>query len=160
MTLARGVLRVLVGAVFVAAAAGKIAGDGGTRIAPVLLGAGSGIAGMSAAVAEDAMPWLELLAGLATWVGLGRVARGMLAIVLGASFTAVALLMPDGVRCGCFGVLGELPSRAAHVAMAFAVLLASAALLWLELRKDCDPKSLLSKDLGKLSKETGSPGHK
>lgn len=143
MTLARGVLRALVGAVFVVAAAGKIADDEGTRIAPVLLGAGSGIAGTSAAVAEDAMPWLELLAGVATWVGAGRVARGLLAIVLGASFTAIALLMPDGVRCGCFGVLGELPSRAAHVALASGVLLASAVLLWLDLRR-----STLASDCG------------
>jgi hypothetical protein len=68
--------------------------------------------------------------------------------------------MPEGVRCGCFGVLGELPSRAAHVAVASAVLLLSAGLLCLDLRSSADSKRLQPIGLGNRSKETGSPDHK
>jgi hypothetical protein len=114
---ASGVLRAVGGAAFVLAGAGKLAG-GGPRVGPVLLGTAPGPVVLAAAVLEVAVPWLELLTGLALWAGVGRVAAHVLGLVLGALFLAVALTLPEGVRCGCFGALGAFESRAGHLAVA------------------------------------------
>jgi hypothetical protein len=135
MTVLRRLLRGAVGAVLVLAAAGKLLDERGTRLAPILLGAGPGGAGVAAAVVEDALPWLELLAGLATWLAAGRWARSAIVVALGGALVWVSAAMPAGVRCGCFGMLWELESRAGHVALASCVALSGCALCWLERRR-------------------------
>jgi hypothetical protein len=132
VTPATKVLRAVVGLAFVAAGAGKLLGPGKTRIAPVLLGTASGTLATAAAVVEDGLPWLEVLAGCAAWVGAGRAVRCLLGLGLAALFVLVAFALPDGVRCGCFGVLGELDGRAAHLGVAGTLGALVLALFWSE----------------------------
>lgn len=144
MIVAAKVLRVLVGVTLAAAGAGKLLDPGGPRIGPVLIGAASGPVALAAAVVEDALPWVEVLTGVAVLTGAGRVARHVLAALLGGAFLAVALAIPEGVRCGCFGAFGEFESRAAHATAAGALTLAAAALFALE------SKTLKTKDLRRI----------
>jgi hypothetical protein len=125
-------IRAALGAVFVAAGAGKLLAPDAGRIGPVLLGATSGPLAIAASAAEEAVPWLELLAGTATWIAAGRTLRHLLALALAALFVGVAVAMPEGVRCGCFGALLDLEDRRAHVAIAGGVALAVGALFALE----------------------------
>jgi hypothetical protein len=138
------VLRALVGGALAAAGAGKLLDGAGARIGPVLLGAASGPVALAAACVEDALPCVEILTAIAVLGGVGRVARHVLACGLGAAFCAIALAIPDGVRCGCFGVLGDFDSRAAHVAVAGMLTLAAAALVVVE------SKLLKTRDLGRV----------
>jgi hypothetical protein len=139
--LAARLLRALVGAAFAAAGLGKLLDADAPRIGPLLVGAAPGWAGLLVAAFEDALPWLELVVALATWAAAGRLARHALAVGLGALFLAVAWAIPDGVRCGCLGALGDFESRAAHAAVAACLLGLSVALLIVE-RKACDGRDL------------------
>jgi hypothetical protein len=131
-----GLLRALVGAALLAAGAGKLLAPEGVRVAPVLLGSASGPSMLASTVVEDALPALEILAGLAIWTGIGRLARDLIAVILGAIFVAAALLVPEGVRCGCLGVFGGFEGRAAHVAASSGILAAATLLLALEIRAE------------------------
>jgi hypothetical protein len=135
------VLRAVVGSAFVVAGAGKLLDQEEPRIAPVLLGAAPGPVAFAAALAEDALPWIELLAGVAFWSAAGTIARHFLGVSLASLFLAVALAIPEGVRCRCFGALGEFESRAGHAIVASALAAGVIALYGAE-RKRMKPLDL------------------
>lgn len=82
------------------------------------------------------LPWLEILCGLA--LILGFLYRGGLSILtalvsvfIGATIAAKARGLD--ITCGCFGHASQHWSFAQHMAIDFAIFLALAALLWIEL---------------------------
>jgi len=141
-------LRIVIGAVFVAAGAGKLVGGPAPRLAPVVLGGAPGPVATAASVVEDALPLLELLAGLAVWGSVGRWVRSLLGIGLAVIATGVAVMIPEGVRCGCFGFLGGPEGRVAHLSVASGLLAATIALAAAERARNRRSRNrLMSHDL-------------
>lgn len=78
---------------------------------------------------EFATPWLELLAGVTLWVRPVRRAGAWIGLLLGVVFVVVAVILPVGVDCGCFGILGGLESRQWRLVVASCVMAVSAYLI-------------------------------
>ena len=81
-----------------------------------------------------AMPWVELVAGIALAIGLWRRAAGLLAAALSVSFMvaiASAELRGLKIECGCFNLSGMIATEASWGLFGRdALLLAGSVLLW------------------------------
>lgn len=127
------VLRSAAGAIFLLAGLGKLIGERTVALAPMLLPELGGAWFTCATVFESALPGLEVVTGAALVLSVGRRVRNGLACGIAGAFVFVAASIPEGVRCGCFGVLGGFESRGAHRLAAGALLAAVIASSCLEL---------------------------
>lgn len=76
------------------------------------------------AAAERAAGPLELLVAFGLLRRDLRFAACALGMMIAVGFLVVALGLPDGASCSCFGVFGGFTSAAAHLAVAMGVLAA------------------------------------
>ena len=81
-----------------------------------------------------AMPWVEMIAGLALITGMWRQGAGLLAVAMSAAFMiAIAQAEVRGLKieCGCFSVSGMSSTDASWGLFGRdAVMLVGAALVW------------------------------
>lgn len=120
-------LRLVVAATLAAAGLGKLFDDSIGFVAPQLLDPEHLLFPVAIAI-ERAMPLIELVVAGALVTGYGRLAAARILVVLTAGFTTYAVLLPDGARCHCFGLLGGFGNRALHLTVTVALLAAAVVL--------------------------------
>ena len=119
------VARVALAAVMVMAGIGKLVHEGGSDIVVVLQIEGVVTRWLAHAM-ERAAPLVEVVISVGMLaerlVGVSCVAG----IILTSGFLYVAVAVPQGVECNCFGMWGGFSSRQAHITVATAMLVAFA----------------------------------
>jgi hypothetical protein len=72
---------------------------------------------------ELGLPYIECLVAASLIIEVAPISGRILAALLSGGFLVVALLLPENMNCGCFGVLGGFEGRMLHVGLATLLLI-------------------------------------
>ena len=137
----------LLAVVFGSAGAGKLLDEGGVLISPIVWQQGHLFHEVSM-ILERSLPLLEIVVAFGLISGIGRDVAASSCVILSGIFVGYSRLVPDGMSCGCFGLLGGIESQW-HLPIALVILVMSICAL---------VGSLRSRSIGGFEPEVQRPG--